>query len=90
MKRFKPCAMILLAPLAITFLMALSGCAVGYGGPGPEWGGPAIFVGGGGYDHNAFRGGGGRRPAAIGSARGRASMGARAGGGGHGGGGGRK
>lgn len=74
-------------PMAMTLLMGLAGCVGGYGGvdEGPEWNG--VVVVGGGYNHDyhpqAFHNGGGPRPAAVASARGRASMGARAGGGGH-------
>jgi hypothetical protein len=80
--------MLFLALVAMTLMMGLAGCAVGFGydDPGPEWDGAVVIVGGGGYDrdyHNrAFRPEGGR-DAAAGSARGRASMGPRAGGGGH-------
>jgi hypothetical protein len=89
MRRTKPSVRMLMAPMAMTLLMGLSGCVGGYGyvDEGPEWDG-TVFVGGGydrGYDRGfhpqAFHNEGGFRPAAVGSARGRASMGARAGGG---------
>jgi hypothetical protein len=77
-----------LVPIALT--MSLAGCAVGvdYEGDQPEWDGQLVVVGGGdrGYDRDrhpqAFRAQE-HRPAAVGSARGRASLGSRAGGGGH-------
>jgi hypothetical protein len=78
-----------MAPMAMTLLMGLAGCAVGYVDEGPEWDG-VVVVGGGpdrGYDRDyhpqAFHNEGGPRPVAVGSARGRASLGARAGPGGH-------
>ena len=96
MKRSKSIVKMLLAPMAVILLMGLGGCAAdygdGYGDGGPGWDGQLIVVGGydGGYygghdrDHHAqaFHADGGR-PAAQGSARGRASMGGRASGGGH-------
>ncbi len=88
MSRIKPNARKLVAPMAMTLLMGLAGCVGGYGyvDGGPEWDG--VVVVGGGYDRGynrdyhpqAFHNEGGR-PAAVASARGRASMGARAGGG---------
>ena len=88
MKRSKPMVMKFLALTALTLVLGLGGC-VGYIGAvdeGPEWDGGVVVVGGGGgydrgYHNQAFRAEG-RRPAHVGSARGRASMGARAGGGG--------
>lgn len=81
----------LIAPMAMTLLMGLFGCVGGVGyvdvGP-PEWDGVVVVGGGhdGGYDRDhhpqAFHNEGGPRPVAVGSARGRASLGARAGGGG--------
>ena len=82
MRRTKPSVKMLLAPMAATLLMGLAGCVGGYVEAGPEWDG-TVFVGGGyarGYDRGhpqAFHAEGGRRPAAVVSARGRASMGAR-------------
>jgi hypothetical protein len=91
MRPTKPSVRMLIAPMAMTLLMGLSSC-IGVGGyveEGPEWDG-VVVVGGGhdrGYDRDyhpqAFRNEGGPHPAAAGSARGRASLGARAGGGGH-------
>jgi hypothetical protein len=90
MRRTKSSVRKLLAPMAMTLLMGLAGCVGGYGyvDEGPEWNG-VVFVGGGpdrgygrDYHPQAFHNGGGR-PAAVVSARGKASMGARAGGGGH-------
>jgi len=86
MRRTKLSVKMLMAPIAMTLLMGFAGCVggVGYVDAGPEWDG-VVVVGGGhdrGYDRGhpqAFRAEGGR-PAAVGSARGRASMGARAGG----------
>jgi hypothetical protein len=94
MRPTKPSRMIWMAPLAVTLLMGLGGCVDAYygnsyGDQGSEWDGQLVVVGGndGGYrrdDHaQAFHNEGGGRPASVGSARGRASMGARAGGGGH-------
>jgi hypothetical protein len=91
MRRTKPSVRMLMAPIAMTLLMGLTGCvgSVGYVDEGPEWDG-VVFVGGGsdrGHDRDyhpqAFHNDGGPRPAAVASARGRASMGARPGGGGH-------
>jgi hypothetical protein len=86
----QPSVIWFVAPLAMTLAMALAGCAVGVGYDEPEWDGGVVVVEGGGYgrgydrDHHAqaFHPEAGRG-AAAGSARGRASMGARAGGGGH-------
>jgi hypothetical protein len=86
MRRTKPSVTMCLAPMAVALLMGLAGCVGEYGGdPGPEWdGGVAVYGrGDGGYRGEAFRNEGGRHPASAGSARGRSSMGARAGGGGH-------
>src|SRR5580658_2325934 len=90
MRRTKPNARKLLAPMAVSLLMGLTGCVGGYGyvDEGPEWNG--VVVVGGGYDRGynrdyhpqAFHNEGGR-PAAVASARGRTSMGARWGGGRH-------
>jgi hypothetical protein len=92
MRRHKPSVMMLMAPMAMTLLMGMAGCVGGYVDEGPEWDGQ-VYVGGGydgGHDRDyhpqAFHAEGGGRPADVGSARGRASMGARAGGGGGGGG----
>ena len=106
MTQTKPSVRMLFAPMAVTLLMGLAGCAAGYVDEGPDWDG-TVIVGGvygrGGYDHRGYdRGGydrdqhaqvfhaeGGGHPVGMGSDRGRASMGARAGGGGgHSGGGG--
>jgi len=90
MRRIKPNVRELIAPMAVTLLMGLAGCVGGYGyvDEGPEWNG-VVVVGGGpdrgygrDYHPQAFHNEGGRPPA-VASARGRASMGARAGGGGH-------
>jgi hypothetical protein len=90
MRRSKPKARKLIAPLAMALLMGLAGCVGGdgYVDEGSEWNG-VVFVGGGpdgGYNRDyhpqAFHNDGGR-PAAVASARGRASMGASANGGGH-------
>jgi len=82
--------MMLMAPLAITLLMGLSGCVVSaYPDRGPDWDGEwdgTVFVGGG-YDRDyhggAFRSDG-HHSAGEGSARGHESMGGRGGGGGGG------
>ena len=91
-KPTKPSVILFVALVALTLAMGLAGCAVGvgYDGPEPEWDGGLVVVEGGGYgrgydrdrDHHAqaFHPEGGRG-AAAGSARGRASMGARGGGG---------
>ena len=98
MSRIKSSVMMLsLAPMALALLVGLAGCSQGYYGEvGPEWGTPygdggpewegQVYVQGGyerGYHPQAFRAGGGGRPAAVGSDRGRASLGARATGAGH-------
>jgi hypothetical protein len=109
MRRLTPGVMLLMAPVAMTLLMVLPGCAQGYGGyggpagyaspggyggpdaygdPGSEWDGQLYVQGGQGgrgrdYHPQAFRAEGGRHPVAVGSDRGRASMGVRASGGGH-------
>jgi hypothetical protein len=94
MRRSKNSVRMLMAPLAIALTMSLGGCVAGvdYGG-GPEWDGGVVVVGGGvvgggyyggggrNYHPQAFRSDGGRRPVVVQSARGRASMGVRAGGG---------
>jgi hypothetical protein len=85
MRRTKPRVMMFMAPIAMALMMGLAGCVAGYADGGPEWDGP-VFVGGGyyggdrGYHPQAFHAESGRHTAAAGSARGRASMGARAGG----------
>jgi hypothetical protein len=79
----------LIVPTAMALLVGLAGCigGVGYVDEGPEWNGVVVVDGGRDrgdnhdYHPQAFHNEGGYRPAA--SARGRASMGARAGGGGH-------
>jgi hypothetical protein len=89
MRPIKAGVMVVVALAAMPLIMSLTGCAVdvGYGPDEPEWDGQLVVVGGGdrGYDRDhhpqAFRADE-HRPAAVGSARGRASMGARAGGGG--------
>jgi len=94
MRPTKPSVRMLIAPMAMTLLMGLSSC-IGVGGyveEGPEWDGVVVVGGGydrghdGGHDRDdhpqAFHNEGGARPAAVQSARGRASMGAHAGGGG--------
>jgi hypothetical protein len=93
MKRSRFGVMMLMAPLAMTLLMGVSGCigVYGGGGGGPEWDG--VFVVGGGVDRyghpQAFHDEGGRHPVGARSDRGHASMGGgRGGGGGHAGGGG--
>ena len=83
--------MMLIIPMAMTLLMVLPGCAQSYGGydgygyADPEWDGQLYIQGGydRGYHNQAFRNEGGRHPVAVGSDRGRASMGSRASGGGH-------
>jgi hypothetical protein len=89
MRRSKTSVRMSLAPIAMTLLMGLAGCAGGFGyvGEGPEWDG--VVAVGGGYDRGinrdyhpqVFHNEGGPRPAVIGSARGRASLGVRATGG---------
>ncbi len=85
MNRPKPRVMRLL--LAAILFTGLCGCFVaGDGDGGPVWGGPPVFFVGGyyhDYGHNAFHNRGGHWSAQQRSARGRASMGPRAGGGGH-------
>jgi hypothetical protein len=75
----------LMAPMAMTLLMGLAGCVQVGGDVGPEWDGQLVVQGGYDRDYHAeaFHAERGRQHVDVGSARGRASMGAPAGGGGH-------
>jgi len=89
MRQAKARMVLLAMPMAITLLIGLAGCSQGYYGypgydeVGSDWDGQVFVDGGYGRDYHtqAFRAEGGRQPVAVGSERGRASMGARASGG---------
>src|ERR1700689_5028760 len=83
MKRTQSRVRMLMIPLALILLIGLGGCGGVYVDGGPEWDGNIFFTGVHDHDdrYNAFHAGGSHWSAGQSSARGRTSMGPRAGGG---------